>query len=285
MALVLFHRVMSSSPLLAALMGIEPVTTRRPGVVVAFVGAGGKTSGLFALARELGGFRVVVTTTTRMRDPRVESGRPIGRTIVDPCLAAAADGIDWARAFEPPPEGGAFVLASAIEEPGPKIVGIDPSRVKALREVSDLVLVEADGSCGLPIKAPAAWEPVVPDCADIVVGVIGLDCLGKPLGPALAHRHELLGRLVGCVAGEELEAEHLLRLIDSPEGLFKGAPVGARRAVLLNKADALSRDSCRSLVATLIERSAIAELVIACSLRDGSGPLEVAAHGRAKAAA
>ena len=237
---------------------------------------------MFTLARELVDRRVIVTTTTRMRDPRNESGRPIGQTIVDPLLASAVDGIGWARAFDPPYFGGALVLASSIEEAGTKIIGIDSSRARGLREVADFVLVEADGSAGLPIKAPAAWEPVVPDCADIVAGVIGLDCLGRPLGPAIAHRPELLTRVVGCSAGEKLGVEHVLRLVDSPEGLFKGAPVGARRAVVLNKADAVSRETSRSLVAALIERSAVADIVIACSLGDGAGPFEVAAFGRAR---
>ena len=254
----------------SALLGIEAAGFRRPGLVLAFVGAGGKTSAMFALARELGHFGVIVTTTTKIRDPRHEADRLVDRVIVDPLLAApaASGGASWARDYAPA-RGGVLVLGSATEEPEQKIVGIHATRVRALREFADIVLVEADGARGRSIKAPAVWEPVVPDCADIVVGVIGLDCLGAPLGPELAHRSELLGELVGCAQGEKLSVEHLVRLTDSPDGLFKGAPPDARRIILLTKTDIASLESTRAL-AQALRAGGRTSAVVACSLRSGA---------------
>jgi probable selenium-dependent hydroxylase accessory protein YqeC len=264
-------------PRLSEILGLEPDLACRRALVVAFTGAGGKTSAMFVLVRELVDFRLVATTTTRLRDPRSEAGRPIDRVIVDQRLSRPADEGGPVRNFAPSRGAGALVLASAAEPGGQKLIGIHSSRVEALRAHSDFVLVEADGSRGLPVKAPAAWEPVVPDCADLVVGVVGLDCLGRPLGPEIAHRPEILGPLVGCAPGEPLGLEHLVRLARAPEGLFKGAPPSAFRAIVLNKADAAPPGEALALVEALVEGGAGAKVAIACSLRDGAGPIEIAA--------
>lgn len=58
--------------------------------------------------------------------------------------------------------------------------GIHPSWIPALAQSWDFVLVEADGSRRLPVKAPAVYEPVIPPGTDLVVGVIGLDALAVP---------------------------------------------------------------------------------------------------------
>ncbi len=261
---------LGSRPRLCEILGIRPDPAGRRAVVVALVGAGGKTSALFALARELRDFRVIATATTRLRDPRAETGRSFDRVAID----------GDAEGFAPRRGGGALVVASASEEEDRKLIGMDPSRVEALRESADFVLVEADGARGLSIKAPASWEPVVPGCADLVVGVVGLDCLGKAVGPGFAHRPEILGPLVGCAEGEPLRPEHLLRLARAPEGLFKGAPSGARRAIVLNKADAAPPETTRALVEALAEEDSPADAIVACSLRDGNGALEIASSWR-----
>jgi probable selenium-dependent hydroxylase accessory protein YqeC len=270
-------------PPLSDALRLRPDSARFHAFVIAFTGAGGKTSALFALARELVDYRVIATTTTKLRDPRLEAGRPIDSVIVERLLAEPAGEIGCARAFAPRQGSGALILASGVETEERKLVGIDPSQVEALRERCDFVLVEADGSRGLPIKAPAAHEPVVPGCADLVVGLIGLDCLGLALGPKAAQRSEILGPLIGCAEGMPIGPEHLLRLAASPMGLFKGAPPGARRAILLNQADAVSSGAALALVEALVEGQASADIVIACSLRDGYGACEIVAARRRSA--
>jgi probable selenium-dependent hydroxylase accessory protein YqeC len=257
---------------LASELGIDPAGPRALALVVAFVGAGGKTSAMFALARELESSRTILTTTTMIRDPRLEASRLFDRVLIDESLAGPDEGKDSASSDIAAPLRGArpLVIASGLDESAGKLRGIDPGRVRSLRASCDLVLVEADGSRALPVKAPAAWEPVLPDCADFVVGVIGLDCLGAPLGPGTAHRPELLGPLVGCAAGAPIRAEHLVRLARSSEGLFKSAPTGARCAILLNKADAAPLAALCALVDLLSEDPGPAELVLVCSLRDGT---------------
>ncbi len=149
--------------------------------------------------------------------------------------------------------GGAVLVSREGDEPG-KLKGIDPSWVPALRQDFDLVLVEADGSRQLPIKAPGPHEPVIPAGTDLVVGVLGLDGLGRPMDGQTVHRPERFAAITGCAAGAPIGWEHLAALLRHPEGLWKGA--SAARALLLNKADRApklpSLSQLRALAADLV---------------------------------
>ncbi len=99
------------------------------------------------------------------------------------------------------------------------------------------LLVEADGSRGKPLKAPAAHEPPIPAFARTVVLVAGLRGLGKPLGPEWVHREERFSELSGLDHGGTVSSEALLTVLTHAEGGLKNMPTGARKAVLLNQAD------------------------------------------------
>ncbi|MFA9421857.1 MAG: hypothetical protein ACERLB_17060, partial [Gammaproteobacteria bacterium] len=53
----------------------------------------------------------------------------------------------------------------------------------------DWVVVEADGSRMLPVKAPAEHEPVVPEETSLFVSVVGIDALDDSI-ERVAHRPE-----------------------------------------------------------------------------------------------
>jgi probable selenium-dependent hydroxylase accessory protein YqeC len=201
--------------------------------VVSFVGAGGKTSLLVHFARELaeGGRPVLVTTTTKLADPRGD-GDPFTRIVFRPDY-----GLATAEEAGEPPEplpGVTLLVARVADEPG-KLAGIDPARVSALRASWPVVLVEADGSKRLPIKAPETWEPVVPESTGVTVGVVGLDALGRPMDDRTVHRPDRFETVAGCAPGVPIGWDHLVALTRHPDGLFKAAR--GRRVVLLNKLD------------------------------------------------
>ena len=72
----------------------------------------------------------------------------------------------------------------------------------------DVVLVEADGSRRLPLKCPAAHEPVLPRGMSHCVAVAGLDALGAPLeeGGAVFRAPEVAA-VTGLMLGSKLTAE------------------------------------------------------------------------------
>lgn len=200
------------------------------GKAVALVGAGGKTTLLFRLGGELaaGGGRVLLTCTTHLADPR-DRPRPGLRILLRPDLEGPAPAEPL-----PAPSPGLTLLVARATEPG-KVKGIHPAWVAPLQAAWDWVLVEADGSKRLPVKAPEAHEPVIPPGAGLVVGVIGLDCLGRPLDARTVHRPGRFAAVTGCEPGQAIAWAHLEALVAHPEGLFKDAP--GPRAVLFNKAD------------------------------------------------
>ncbi len=212
---------------------------------VAFVGAGGKTTAMLRLARDLEGRgrTVLVTTTTHLFDPRREPDGPAGRLVFRPEMEfpRAADagpaGVPGVDAGLEPGEGITLLVSREADEPG-KVKGVHPSWIPELRASWDFVLVEADGSRGLPLKAPGDHEPVLPPGTDLVVGVLGLDGLGRPMDGRTVHRTERFAHVTGCEPGAPIEWRHLVALARHPEGLFKGCEgASATRALLLNKID------------------------------------------------
>lgn len=156
---------------LSEALGIEPG-------VVACIGGGGKTSLVLGLAEELKEKgRVIVCSTAKMHVPE---GMPE--------LLPDAGGIEAAFGAHNP-------VAVGVRTPEGKFT-LDVCQIGLLRALADYVLIEADGSKGLPLKAHAPHEPVIPAQADRVILVIGIDGLGKPILQA-AHRPELYAALLG----------------------------------------------------------------------------------------
>lgn len=214
--------------------------------LICFVGAGGKTTALFMLAKELKACkkRVLITTTTAIYSPdenhydevvldRAENPDIMTKRI-NPCVC---------------------VLGSEITAEN-KLLGVDKEYITQLflEEVFDYLLVEADGSRQRSIKAPADHEPVIPNGTSKVVGVIGLDILGTQIDGASVHRPECFCRVTGRTMGERIDEEAIKKLILEPEGLFKTVPERARKYVLFNKADNRKREKAAMGVIDEIRR-------------------------------
>jgi molybdenum cofactor cytidylyltransferase len=200
---------------------------------LALVGAGGKTTLLFHLARLLPP-PVFVTTTTHLgssqaglADRHILLTRP---EEVDEALAVDLEGV---------------VLLSGPQTGDERLGGLSPelfARVAAWASAYSggeglPVLVEADGSRLLPLKAPAGHEPAIPAEVEMVIVVAGLGGLGKPLGPAWVHRPERFAVLSGLEPGSPVTVEALGRVLGHPQGGLKNIPPEAGRALLLNGAD------------------------------------------------
>ena len=191
--------------------------------VTAVIGSGGKTSLLRRLAEEVPG-TVILCTTTHIR-PSTEY--PL---LTEPTPETVRQALADSRVIclGTPCENGKLT-ASALP-------------VEALAGLADYVLVEADGSRQLPLKAHGPHEPVIPSASRRTICVAGASGFGKPIREAV-HRPEWFCVLTGAaetapvtpeLAARALLAEHLcgtvlLNQLDGPEVL----PEARRFAALL----------------------------------------------------
>ena len=154
-----------------------------------------------------------------------------------------------------------------------KLSGIDRACIAKLHEKKrfDCILVECDGAKHKPIKAPAAYEPVVPGNATRTIGVIGLDAVGSPITEDYVHRLEQFCDVVQRRPGEMIDENAVVELIVSAQGLFKGVPVGCKKYLVLNKAeDARRKASAGNILISLLKRDSIpvTKCVIAAMARN-----------------
>ena len=192
--------------------------------VIAVVGGGGKTSLIYRLNEELQsiGKKVIISTTTHMAcDPTLPL---VGRTELEKIPEML--------------EKYGFVAAADIEESSGKMCSIEEGKLQNLVPLCDVMLIEADGAKHKPLKVPADWEPVIPEFADVVVSVIGLDCLGKPICET-AHRAEYTSAFLKKNLEAPVTAEDLEKIATSIHGLYKNVDHKVYR-VYLNKADVLT---------------------------------------------
>ncbi len=200
--------------------------------VISLVGAGGKTTLMFRLARELllTGKKVVTTTTTKILEPSSEE---------TPCLFVNSDEEKLRQlALHHISQFGHITLARDRLDLG-KLDGISPDLVGLLSKSSeiDMVIIEADGAAGRPVKAPREWEPVIPSVTTSVIGLLGVDGVGKELNEENLFQAERISRLTGISMGEKMTCEGLAILMVHPQGIFKGAPPLSRKVAFINKVD------------------------------------------------
>ncbi|MBI5250333.1 MAG: putative selenium-dependent hydroxylase accessory protein YqeC [Desulfomonile tiedjei] len=216
--------------------------------MIAITGAGGKTSLMYALAREFvsNGETVITTTTTKIFPPH--SGQsPMILLSDDPELLGLAGELHQHRHV---------TLGRHIVQETGKIEGIDDETLKACMRLADRVVVEADGAAGKPVKAPEEWEPVIPMITDLVIPVTGLDCLGKPATDQWVFRLEKFLALTGLRQGEVISPDALERLLAHPRGALKGAGSHSRIIPFLNKEDLLpDKSAINAIAGRLGERS------------------------------
>lgn len=182
----------------------------KPGVV-SVIGSGGKTTLLSTLARELPG-PVILCTTTHIfpfSEYPLISGDDAG------ALNAALARSRVVCLGQPGKDG--KLTAPALP-------------FSLLLELAPWVLVEADGSKHLPLKAHASYEPVVPPESSHTILVAGASGFGAPISQAV-HRPERFCTLTGAQL-QDLVTPELAALAIAREGLA--------RQVFLNQVESRS---------------------------------------------
>ena len=163
-------------------------------MIICVVGSGGKTTLIKKLAEQYRreGKTVLVTTSTHMF---IEE---------DTLLTDDADTILRRLAQT------GYAMAGIAE--GKKIKALSPATYEAVCSFADVVLVEADGSKGLPLKYPNTSEPVIPENADEIMVVCGLNAVGQK-AKDVCHRLELVKACLGIEDETIITPAHVQKLV------------------------------------------------------------------------
>ena len=172
--------------------------------ILCLTGSGGKTTLAHELARQLPG-TVLFCTTTRIWP---SESLPVLVCPTEAELSAALQE-DRAVCAGVPAERGKL---SALEIP-----------MERLRHLADYVVVEADGSKTLPLKAHLSYEPVIPPETDQTILVVGASGFGRPIAEA-AHRPERFAELCGASPADAATPERVARVL-AREGGFDAVVV------------------------------------------------------------
>ena len=205
--------------------------------VIAVVGGGGKTSLIYRLCQELTAMdkRVVIATTTHME---WEKDRPFAENGDKQQVLACLEQYK-------------YVIAAGLDPDSGKATALPEQYLRVLKELCDVMLIEADGAKHKPLKVPEEWEPVIPGFADIVISVIGLDCLGYPIRE-VTHRADNTARFLHKNIDAPVTQEDIVKIASSIHGLFKDVEDRIYR-VYLNKADVLADSREAANIARCLE--------------------------------
>ncbi len=215
---------------------------RESGHVVSLVGAGGKTTVMYGLARAYaqGDRKVIVTTTTHIQRP---------------CDFPVAEDIHTLKLLlrtHP-------IVVAGKDAGNNKLKMPDGFELFAYQKLAGLILIEADGAKRLPCKAPELWEPVILPGCDIVLGVMGLDALGKPLGEVF-FRKERVMEILHVDECHCMEEADLAAILSGESGTKKD--VGGREYyVVLNKCDDARRMEQAERIRALLADKGILQAV------------------------
>ncbi len=179
--------------------------------VISFVGAGGKSSAINTLAWELcrSGYRVAVTTTTRMFVP--EDYALLAKNMTQAESILNKRGMVWVG------------YPSGTRQ----MEGLYGS-VSHLANMADFLLIEADISRKRPLKmVDRDIEPNEPAETEAVVAVAGQDSIGRSINDAV-YQPNLACEVLGVGGNHAITPEDVARLLE--EGY-------SPQYVLLNKAE------------------------------------------------
>lgn len=169
--------------------------------LTSIVGSGGKTTLMYALARELSQKgRVIVCTSAKIYRP------------TDIITLKGTQKEEIKRAF-----ANNNIICVGTEY-GMGKLSAPELPFSELSNMADYVLCEADGSRGLPLKAHAAYEPVIPPESVETVGVLGISGVNKRIAD-VCHRPEIFAKLSGIDINGIAVPEAVAAVIKK-EGLF-----------------------------------------------------------------
>ncbi len=201
---------------------------------IAIVGAGGKTTLMYALAKNLinKGKTVISTTSTKIFPP--EKNQSGGLILIEDIFSGINDIISQVQALRHLSVGMKFDPISG------KLLGVSSDQIFLMLSWADHVIIEADGAAGRPVKSPIATEPVIPDFVDLVIPVIGLDSVLSVANSLNVFRLNEFLRITGLTQNQIIGVPEIVTLFNAPDGALRNIPAQASISIFLNKFDRLN---------------------------------------------
>lgn len=197
-----------------------------PGDVVSIIGAGGKTSLLIGLGYELieTGCRVLATTTVGLDEHQL--------TLVPAALPISSSASEISQALS----DHQFVFLYEGVRDG-RVIGANPEYIQSLLDAvdSDVLLVEADTSNNLPVKAPFDGEPIIPSGTSLVIPVVSFGAYGKPLDEKHIYNARAIIDRYGFPEGALIKSAWLAQILRDETLGLRGIPDRMRVMAFLNQ--------------------------------------------------
>ena len=86
---------------------------------------------------------------------------------------------------------------------------------------SDVLLIEADGASGLPLKAPFEHEPVIPLETSLVVPIASLSVLGKELNDEHVYNAQAIIDRYGFNEGQRVKSPWVAQVLRDEELVWR----------------------------------------------------------------
>ncbi len=233
--------------------------------VISIIGAGGKTSLMFSLAKELSksGKKVLTTTTTKIFMPTPEQSP-------DTIIADSFD--ELIKKSEKKLSRFNHFSAGAKQVLDPKkLKGFDPDIIDQLGQAAcfDWIIVEADGARRKPLKATDTHEPIIPEMTTHLIHVTGLDAVGTTLDDDHVHRAKIFSDNLSLPLGSTIDEKSIVKsaLLEIDKA---GAGISAPflSFEFLNKADNQMRIKQGEKIAKLLNKSNKVDTIIIASLKE-----------------
>lgn len=226
------------------------------GEMISLIGAGGKTTTMFRLAKELRGqgWKVLVTTTTKIFKP---SKPHIDRLFLVEDVQAL---IEICAGLSGPVVVGA---GCGVNQEG-KLLGLPVDWLDRLNhdKVFDAILVEADGAASRLLKVPNDGEPVIPPSCQTTIWLVAIKVIGKPLTDQWVHRAARARELLGLPAETTVSEELILKLLQHESGCRKAIPPASRQLALINQADSPEELAAAQSLGAKLQKLNFAKVVI-----------------------
>ncbi|WP_300382284.1 selenium cofactor biosynthesis protein YqeC [Clostridium sp.] len=191
--------------------------------IISIVGAGGKTTLMYYIGKELKeDGKVLMSTTTKILPPKKEEA--------DFFVIGKEEYIN----IKNQNDLGSYVYSYGKSKEG-KLLGVREDEISLIKKDFKYMILESDGSKCKALKGWNDTEPVIYKETDITIGVLNIKVLEKKINDDLIHRLEEFKKLTEGIEEYKITNSHLIRIIFNEKGLFKNSK--GKRILFINKVE------------------------------------------------